>query len=116
VKIAHLCELLGTPIATHCNAAAVGLAGNLHAAFACRNTRILEMHPINLSHQELNTHIVAPMHTDLWITPPDLKDGRLRLADTPGLGVKLPDDFINRYPFQPGTGEFNSVTGKVLTT
>jgi galactonate dehydratase len=116
IKIAHLCELHGLPIATHCNTAAVGLAGNLHAAFACRNTRILEMHPINLGRPELNSHIVAPAHTDLWVVPPELKDGQLRLADTPGLGVVLPADFINRYPFQPGTGEFNSVAGKVLQT
>lgn len=116
MKIAHLCEVREIPIATHCNTAAVGLAGNLHAAFACRNTCILEMHPINLSEQELNTHIVAPLHTDLWITPPVLKDGRLHLADTPGLGIKLPTDVINKYPFQSGTGEFNSVKGKVLLT
>ena len=114
MKIAHSCELLGIPIATHCNTAAVGLAGNLHAAFACRNTSILEMHPINLSEQALNPHIIAPLHTDLWITPPELKEGRLRLADTPGLGIKLTKEFINKYPFQAGTGEFNSVKGKVL--
>ena len=116
IKIAHLCELHGLPIATHSNTAAVGLAGNLHAAFACRNTRILEMHPINLGRPELNSHIVAPAHTDLWIVPPELKDGRLRLADTPGLGIVLTADFINAHPYRPGTGEFNSVKGKVLQT
>ena len=116
IKIAHLCELHGVPIATHCNTAAIGLAGNLHAAFACRNTRILEMHPINLGEPSRNTHIIAPGHTDLWIEPPALKDGRLSLADTPGLGIKLPADFIHRYPYQPGTGEFNSVKGKILLT
>ena len=116
IKIAHLCELHGIPIATHCNTTAVGLAGNLHAAFACRNTRILEMHPFNPSDPSKNSHMVVPAHTDIWIEPPELKNGRLRLADTPGLGIKLPADFINRYPFQPGTGEFNSVKGKILMT
>ena len=116
IKIAHLCELHGIAIATHCNTAAVGLAGNLHAAFACRNTRILEMHPVNLGNRKLNPHMNVPAHTELWVEPPTLKDGRLSLADTPGLGIKLPADFINKYPFQPGTGEFNSVKGKILMT
>ena len=116
MKIAHLCELRGVPIATHSNTAAVGLAGNLHAAFACRNTRILEMLPFNPSDPKLNRHIAAPLLTDLWITPPELKDGRIRLADTPGLGIKLTPEIINKYPYQPGTGEFCSVKGKILST
>ena len=45
-----------------------------------------------------------------------LKDGRIRLADTPGLGIKLTPELINRYPYQPGTGEFCSVKGKILAT
>jgi hypothetical protein len=28
----------------------------------------------------------------------------------------LTDEIRRRYPFQPGSGEFNSVLGKVLTT
>ncbi len=63
---------------------------------------------------ELNTHIEAPLLTDLWIEPPVLENGRIRLADTPGLGVRLPDGFLERHPFEPGSGEFNSVKGKIL--
>jgi L-alanine-DL-glutamate epimerase-like enolase superfamily enzyme len=116
MKIAHLCELQGIPIATHAWSATVGVAGNLHAAFACRNTRVVEMAAYNPLRPELNTHLVAPLLTDLWITPPELKDGRLRLPETPGLGIRLTDEFIRQHPYQPGTGEFNSVKGKVLTT
>ena len=32
----------------------------------------------------------------------------------PGLGVSLPDGFAEKYPFQPGSGEFCSVKGKLL--
>ena len=53
--------------------------------------------------------------TELWVEPPVLQNGRLKLSDTPGLGVRLPDGFLDRYPFQRGSGEFNSVQGKVLT-
>ena len=115
MKIARLCELQGVAIATHAWSATPGVAANLHAAFACRNTRIVEFAAYNPNQPALNTHINAPLLTELWVEPPVLERGRLRLASTPGLGVRLPEGFLEKYPFQPGSGEFNSVTGKVLT-
>lgn len=115
MKIARLCELQGVPIATHAWSATPGVAANLHAAFACRNTRVLEFAAYHPQRPELNKHIVAPLLTDLWVEPPALENGRLRLAPTPGLGVQLPPGFLDKYPFEPGSGEFNTVTGKVLT-
>ena len=114
IKIARLCELQGVNIATHAWSATPGAAANLHAAFASRNTAICEMAAYNPARPELNTHIVAPLLTDLWIEPPVIENGRIRLADTPGLGVHLPAGFLERYPFEPGSGEFNSVKGKIL--
>ncbi|HYF36082.1 MAG TPA: mandelate racemase/muconate lactonizing enzyme family protein [Prosthecobacter sp.] len=114
IKIARLCELQGVAIATHAWSATPGVAANLHAAFACRNTRILEMAAYNPNRPELNTHIEAPLLTDLWVEPPALENGRLRLPSTPGLGIRLPEGFLDRHPFQPGSGEFNSVQGKIL--
>ena len=32
--------------------------------------------------------------------------------DRPGLGIVLTDEIKRRYPFKPGSGEFNSVPGK----
>lgn len=116
IKVAHLCELAGLPIATHAWSATIGAAGNLHAAFACRNTRIVEMAAYHPSELGRNTHIIAPLLTELWIEPPTLENGKLRLADTPGLGIQIPKGFVEKYPFQRGTGEFNSVKGKVLST
>jgi L-alanine-DL-glutamate epimerase-like enolase superfamily enzyme len=114
IKIARLCELQGVNIATHAWSATPGAAANLHAAFASRNTAICEMAAYNPSRPELNTHFVAPLLTDLWVDPPVIENGRVRLADTPGLGVHLPEGFLERYPFEPGSGEFNSVKGKIL--
>lgn len=114
IKIARLCELQGVSIATHAWSATPGVAANLHAAFASRNTAVCEMAAYNPSRHELNTHIVAPLLTDLWVEPPVIENGRIRLADTPGLGVRLPEGFIERHPFEPGSGEFSSVTGKML--
>lgn len=114
MKIAHLCELQGVPIATHAWSAAPGVAANLHAAFASRSTAVCELAACNLARPELNTHIAAPLITDLWIEPPTIERGRVRLADTPGLGVRIPDGFLDRHPFEPGSGEFSSVKGKIL--
>jgi L-alanine-DL-glutamate epimerase-like enolase superfamily enzyme len=116
VKIAGYCELRGIPVATHSWTSAVGAAANLHAAMASRATRIVEMAPCNPSDPSKNTHMVSPLLTDLWEEPPVLKNGRIYLTDAPGLGIRLPEDFINQYPLQPGSGEFNSVKGKVLST
>lgn len=114
IKIARLCELQGVSIATHAWSATPGAAANLHAAFACRNTSVCEMAACNPTRADLNTHIVAPLLTELWIEPPVLENGRIRLADTPGLGVCIPDGFLERHPFEPGSGEFCSVKGKIL--
>lgn len=115
IKIARLCELQGVSIATHAWSATPGVAANMHAAFACRNTSVVELAAFNPSRPELNTHMEAPLLTELWVEPPVLKNGRLTLSDAPGLGVRLPEGFLERYPFQPGSGEFNSVKGKMLT-
>ena len=34
--------------------------------------------------------------------------------EKPGLGVELTDDVKNRFPFVPGSGEFNDVAGKMI--
>jgi len=115
MKIARLCELKGVDIATHAWSATPGVAANLHAAFACRNVGILEFAAYNPSQRNLNTHMEAPLLMDLWVEPPVLENGRLRLSDAPGLGVHLPEGFVEKYPFQPGSGEFNSVEGKILS-
>jgi L-alanine-DL-glutamate epimerase-like enolase superfamily enzyme len=44
-----------------------------------------------------------------------LKDGYLLPPEKPGLGITLSEETIQKYPFIPGSGEFNSVEGKVLT-
>jgi L-alanine-DL-glutamate epimerase-like enolase superfamily enzyme len=43
-----------------------------------------------------------------------MKDGYALPPDRPGLGIVLTDEIRRRYPFKPGSGEFNSVPGKIL--
>jgi hypothetical protein len=45
-----------------------------------------------------------------------MKDGFVLPPDKAGLGIKLTDETKNRFLFVPGSGEFNSVSGKVLNT
>jgi galactonate dehydratase len=45
-----------------------------------------------------------------------MKDGYILPPEVPGLGVRLTDEIKATYPFVPGTGEFNSVPGKILET
>ena len=44
-----------------------------------------------------------------------MRDGRVLPPETPGLGIRLSPEVRERYPFVPGSGEFNPVPGKPLT-
>ena len=104
MKVAQMFHLRGKGIATHSWGAAGSLMQNVHCGFAAPNTRILEVAPA-----------YAGLHSDLL---PEgsfaMRDGHVLPPELPGLGIVLTDEIKNRYPFVPGTGEFNSVPGKEL--
>ena len=54
----------------------------------------------------------GPLHTELWGDSFRMRDGYVLPPQAPGLGVRLNDEIKAKYPFVPGTGEFNSVPGK----
>ena len=72
------------------------------ATVGCR-TRILEVAPD-----------FAGLHADLLDGSFVMRDGYVLPPDRPGLGIVLTDEIKARYPFRPGSGEFNSVPGKIL--
>ncbi len=74
---------------------------NVHAGFACGNTIILEVAPD-----------YGPLHSEIIDDDFHMKEGKVFPPRKPGLGIKLTDEIKNRYPFEPGTGEFNKVPGK----
>ena len=90
-------------IATHAWGAGGSLMQNIHAGFAAPNTSILEIPPD-----------FAGLHSDVIDGGLVIRDGYVLPPDRPGLGIVLTDEIRRRYPFQPGSGEFNSVPGKVL--
>ena len=102
--VAQMMEKRGRKIATHAWGAGGSLMQNVHAGFAAANTCMLEMPPA-----------YGGLHSDLIDGGLILKDGYVLPPDRPGLGVTLTDEIKRRYPFVPGSGEFNSVPGKILT-
>ncbi|MDB6167213.1 MAG: mandelate racemase/muconate lactonizing enzyme family protein [Verrucomicrobia bacterium] len=103
LAVAKMMAERGRKVATHAWGAGGSLMQNVHAGFAAANTCILEIAPD-----------YAGLHSEVLIEPLVLKDGYIHLPQLPGLGIVLTDETRRRYPFQPGSGEFNSVPGKIL--
>ncbi len=102
MRVADMMDQRGRKVATHAAGAGGALMQNIHCAFACGNTVICEVLPA-----------LGGIHLDI------AQDFRFDKGDVlppekPGLGVVLTDEIKNRYPFVPGSGEFNSVPGKLL--
>lgn len=104
IKVAAMLESRGRMIATHSWGAGGALMQNLHCAFACGNTVICEIPPA-----------YGPLHSEIAGDSFMMEDGMALPPEKPGLGIELTDETKNRFPFVPGSGEFNSVPGKVLT-
>ena len=104
MRIAALFEARGRRIATHSWGAGGALMQNIHCAFAAGNTAICEVPPA-----------MGPLHTEIVGDSFRMRDGRILPPETPGLGITLPDAVRDRFPFVPGSGEFNPVPGKPLT-
>lgn len=103
LRVAGMLAKRGRQVATHAWGAGGSLMQNIHAAFAAPNTRILEVPPD-----------FGPLHTEIIDGGLAMKDGYVLPPERPGLGIILTDDVRRRFPFQPGSGEFISVPGKVL--
>lgn len=104
LRIAGELARRGRKIATHAWGAGGSLMQNIHAGFSCANTCMLEVPP---DYAELHQLVIGDSV--------QMKDGRILPPQTPGLGIELTDEVRNRFAFVPGSGEFNTVPGKVLT-
>jgi L-alanine-DL-glutamate epimerase-like enolase superfamily enzyme len=105
LRIARMFDSRKQRVATHSWGAGVAQMQNLHAGFAAPNTAILETPPAP-----------GPLHTELWGESFVMRDGYVLPPEQPGLGVRLTDEIKAKYPFVPGSGEFNSVPGKIVMT
>ena len=103
-RIAAMFEGRGRRIATHAWGAGGALMQNIHAAFAAPNTAICEIPPA-----------FGPLHAEVMGDSFVMRAGHVLPPETPGLGISLPMELRERFPFVPGSGEFNPVPGKPLT-
>ena len=103
MKIAALMSEKGQKLATHSWAAGGGFMQNIHAGFAASNTAILEIAPD-----------YGPLHSEIIGESFIMKDGYVYPPEKPGLGIELTDRVKEKFPFVKGSGEFNSVPGKIL--
>lgn len=103
MKVAAMLNQRGRKIAPHAWGAGASQMQNIHCGFACPNTTILEVAPA-----------YGPLHSEVISDSLQIKDGYILPPEKPGLGITLTEDTIKRFPFERGTGEFNSVPGKIL--
>ena len=103
LNVARMMNERGRKIATHAWGAGASLMQNVHAGFAAANTCMLEIPPD-----------YAGLHSEMIDGGLAIKDGYVLPPDRPGLGIVLTDRIRQRYPFISGSGEFNSVPGKIL--
>lgn len=103
--VASMLASRGCSIAPHAWGAGASQMQNIHCGFACPNTVILEVAPA-----------YGPLHSEVIGDSLKIKDGYVLPPEQPGLGITLSEDTIQRFPFVPGSGEFNSVPGKILST
>ena len=73
------------------------------SGFAAANTTILEVAPA-----------YGPLHSEILGDTFVMRDGFVYPPQTPGLGIQLSEETRQRFPFVPGSGEYNSVPGKIL--
>lgn len=104
MKVAAMFHQRGKKIAPHAWGAGVSQMQNIHCGFACPNTAILEVAPA-----------YGPLHGEIIGDSLQIKDGYVLPPEKPGIGITLSDETIRRFPFKCGSGEFNSVPGKILT-
>lgn len=105
MEIAGRLAKRGRSIAPHAWGAGAAQMQNIHCGFASPNTVMLEVAPA-----------YGPLHSELIGDSLQIRDGYILPPEKPGLGIELTEATIQRFPFVPGSGEFNSVPGKILTT
>ncbi|MFW6384934.1 MAG: mandelate racemase/muconate lactonizing enzyme family protein [Halodesulfurarchaeum sp.] len=85
-KICALAEAFDVVCSPHCYTTGVGLAATMHVMAASPATEWLEYDTTGF-----------PLFESLFVTPPELEDGRMAVPEEPGLGVELDPSVIDQY-------------------
>jgi L-alanine-DL-glutamate epimerase-like enolase superfamily enzyme len=80
----------GVPVCLHAWSAGVGIAQNLHAAWAAPNAMAIEW-PVSEHAPQTESLARLVRFEDGWLIP----------SDAPGLGVNVSDELLRKHPYQP---------------
>ena len=89
--VCALAERAGVDVAVHAWLGAGSVMANYHMGFASPACAWLE-HPIQPN----------PFVTEMLVEPLVLRDGCVAAPTAPGLGIRLPDELRERFPYRPG--------------
>lgn len=91
-KIAAIASAFHLRCAPHIFGSGVGFMANMHFIASTPNAFVME-HDLTYN----------PLRDELLAEPPSFSEGYINLIEgLPGLGVKLTDEIINKYPFKEG--------------
>jgi L-rhamnonate dehydratase len=88
-RIAELAAVRGVEVVPHCWKTGINAAAARHLQAACPNVPLVEMLSPDL--------FDSPLRRDLVCPEVELRDGRLPLPDSPGLGVELVPEIVEAY-------------------
>jgi len=91
-QVLDACRVANIPVAMHVGSVATAMAANLHLALATSGCFIIEYWSDN------------PLCRELWVEPPEFKNGCIYPPAAPGLGIQLTPEARKRYAFVPGSG------------
>jgi L-alanine-DL-glutamate epimerase-like enolase superfamily enzyme len=89
VEVCRTAQQLGVPVCLHAWSAGVGIAQNLHAAWADGKVMAIEW--------PISQH---PPQTEPLAGMVRFQDGYLLACTKPGLGVQVSDELLKRYPYR----------------
>ena len=92
-KLSKKCKENNIECAIHVWGSALALAANTHLSYSLDNIIYLEIPRIKL---EISDY--------LWLSPPSILNGSIKLSDAPGLGINITDEIKNKFPFIKGSG------------
>ena len=85
-KTAHIAGTWNKMIIPHFSAGVLSLAANIHLGMGVENCKYMEY-----------TLDKNPLRDELGMEQIRIRDGVVRVPDTPGLGIELNEDVLNRY-------------------
>ncbi len=92
-EVALLAESHGLRVVPHVWGSGVAVMANLHLVFTLPNCSMIEV-PVQKN----------PLRDALLVEPLELSDGHLARPTKPGLGVELPEELVEQFPYIPGKG------------